>query len=151
MTATSFVISLTLANRIYARFGVVGAALVLPVAYILGFSIWIATFTFVTAVAFAYVQQSLQREPEYIIHAVNRVDSQGVLDLRRHFDQVLGVLLRYDDRCNSRSVSSEKLLFHSSDRQHSSAKRDLPCHRHLASNRNLSQDRYDRGRNRYSC
>ena len=37
VTATSFVVSLVLANRVYARFGVAGAALLLPLVYLGGF------------------------------------------------------------------------------------------------------------------
>src|SRR6185369_1882014 len=48
VTATSFVVSIVLANRIYARFGVAGAALVLPIVYVVGFGVWILRFSFGT-------------------------------------------------------------------------------------------------------
>jgi HEAT repeat protein len=61
VTAASFVVSIALANRIYARFGVVTAALVLPVVYALGFGTWLVAFTLATAVAVSFSQQVVQR------------------------------------------------------------------------------------------
>ncbi|HEY8871077.1 MAG TPA: HEAT repeat domain-containing protein [Candidatus Limnocylindrales bacterium] len=61
VTATSFVISLAVANRIYSRFGVATAALVLPLVYVAGFSAWLVQFSVVTAVAFRFAQQVTQR------------------------------------------------------------------------------------------
>ena len=45
VTATSFVVSLLVANRVYARFGVAGAALVLPLVYLAGFGLWLVAFS----------------------------------------------------------------------------------------------------------
>ncbi len=61
VTATSFVVSLVVAKRFYRRFGVAAAALILPVIYLVGFSVWIVQFTFVTAAAVLVVQQVTQR------------------------------------------------------------------------------------------
>jgi HEAT repeat protein len=61
VTATSFVVSIVIANRFYARFGVAAAALVLPIVYLAGFGIWIVSFSFATAAALVFVQQSTQR------------------------------------------------------------------------------------------
>ena len=61
VTAISFVVSIAVANRIFARFGVVAAALVLPVVYVLGFGTWLITFTLATAVAVSFSQQVVQR------------------------------------------------------------------------------------------
>ena len=61
VTAVSFLVSLALANRVYARFGVAAAALILPVVYVLGFGTWLVQFTFATAVGFVVVQQVVQR------------------------------------------------------------------------------------------
>jgi HEAT repeat protein/ATP/ADP translocase len=61
VTATSFLVSLTLANRIYARFGVAGAALILPIVYVVGFGLWLVQFTFVTAAIVRFSQQVSQR------------------------------------------------------------------------------------------
>ena len=61
VTAISFVVSIALANRIFARFGVVAAALVLPVVYVLGFGTWLIQFTLATAVAVSFSQQVVQR------------------------------------------------------------------------------------------
>ena len=51
VTATSFVVSLLVANRVYARFGVAGAALLLPLVYLGGFGLWLVAFSFATAAA----------------------------------------------------------------------------------------------------
>lgn len=60
-TATSFVVSLVLANRAYARFGVAGAALLLPIVYLGGFGLWLAAFSISTAAIFRFAQQVTQR------------------------------------------------------------------------------------------
>ncbi|HET7494108.1 MAG TPA: cyclic nucleotide-binding domain-containing protein [Candidatus Limnocylindrales bacterium] len=61
VTATSFIVSLAFANRIYARFGVSAGALALPVVYLLGFGGWLLRFSFTTAAAFRFSQQVTQR------------------------------------------------------------------------------------------
>jgi HEAT repeat protein len=61
VTAISFVVSIAFANRIFARFGVVAAALLLPVVYVLGFGTWLVQFTLATAVAVSFSQQVVQR------------------------------------------------------------------------------------------
>jgi HEAT repeat protein/ATP/ADP translocase len=61
VTAASFVVSLAAASRFYARFGVASAALLLPLVYLAGFGLWIASFTFATAAAVAAAVQVTQR------------------------------------------------------------------------------------------
>jgi len=61
ITGISFVVSLGVADRFYRRFGIAGAALLLPIIYLAGFGLWIVSFTFVTAAAFTIVQQVTQR------------------------------------------------------------------------------------------
>jgi HEAT repeat protein len=61
ITATSFVVSFFLANRVYARFGVSIGALLLPVVYALGFGVWLVQFAFPTAAAVRFTQQVTQR------------------------------------------------------------------------------------------
>lgn len=61
VTATSFVVSVVLANRVYARFGVAGAALLLPVVYLGGFGLWLVAFSMVTAALVRFTQQVTQR------------------------------------------------------------------------------------------
>jgi HEAT repeat protein len=61
VTATSFVVSLLVANRLYARIGVAGAAMALPVVYLGGFGIWIVAFSMATAALVRFVQQTTQR------------------------------------------------------------------------------------------
>ena len=57
----SLVVSLLLANRVYARFGVAGAALLLPLVYVGGFGLWLVAFGFPTAALFRFTQQVTQR------------------------------------------------------------------------------------------
>ena len=61
VTATSLVVTLLLANRVYARFGVAGAALLLPLVYLGGFGLWLVAFGFPTAALFRFTQQVTQR------------------------------------------------------------------------------------------
>ena len=61
VTATSFVVSLGLANRVYARFGVATAALVLPLVYLVGFGLWLVEFSFAAAAGVRFAQQVTQR------------------------------------------------------------------------------------------
>jgi hypothetical protein len=61
VTASSFVASLVLANRLYARFGVAAGALALPLVYLVGFGLWIVRFNFATAAAVRFTQQVTQR------------------------------------------------------------------------------------------
>jgi len=61
VTATSFVLSLVVAPRLYARLGVATAALLLPLVYVVGFGAWIVAFGPITALAFRYAQQTTQR------------------------------------------------------------------------------------------
>ncbi len=61
VTATSFVVSVVLANRFYVRFGVASAALLLPVVYLGGFGLWLVAFSFATAAIFRFSQQVTQR------------------------------------------------------------------------------------------
>jgi len=61
VTATSFLVSLVIANRVYARFGVAGAALVLPLVYLAGFGLWLVQFSFATAALVRFTQQVAQR------------------------------------------------------------------------------------------
>ena len=60
-TGVSFLISTTLANRIYRRFGVATAALALPLVYLAGFGLWIVQFSLTTAIIVRMVQQVTQR------------------------------------------------------------------------------------------
>ena len=61
ITATSFVVSLVVANRIYARFGISAGAIALPLVYVVGFAGWLVQFSFATAAAFRFAQQAMQR------------------------------------------------------------------------------------------
>jgi HEAT repeat protein len=61
VTGTSFLVSVVLANRVYARIGVTGAALLLPVVYLLGFGLWIVAFSMATAALVRFTQQVTQR------------------------------------------------------------------------------------------
>ena len=61
VTGASFLVSLLVANRFYARFGVAAAALLLPVVYAVGFGVWIVQFTFLTAAVVMSTIQVTQR------------------------------------------------------------------------------------------
>ncbi len=61
ITGISFLVSLGVADRFYRRFGIAGAALLLPIVYLGGFGLWIVSFSFATAAAFTIVQQVTQR------------------------------------------------------------------------------------------
>ncbi len=61
VTATSLVVSLLVAPRIYSRFGVAMGALAMPVVYLAGFGLWIVAFTPLTAALVRYAQQVTQR------------------------------------------------------------------------------------------
>ena len=61
VTATSLVVSLLIAPRIYSRFGVATGALMLPVVYLVGFGLWLVALTPLTAVLVRYAQQVTQR------------------------------------------------------------------------------------------
>ena len=61
VTGTSFFVSLVIAPRVYARFGVASVAVVLPLVYLAGFGLWILAFTPPTAALVRYAQQVTQR------------------------------------------------------------------------------------------
>ena len=61
VTAASFLLSLGVANRLYARIGIVGAALLLPAVYLAGFGLWLVAFSLTTAIAVRFAQQATQR------------------------------------------------------------------------------------------
>jgi len=61
VTGTSFVISLVVAPRLYARFGLATAAVLLPIVYAAGFGLWIVAFSPATAALVRYAQQVTQR------------------------------------------------------------------------------------------
>jgi HEAT repeat protein/ATP/ADP translocase len=61
VTAVSFVVSIALANRVYVRFGVATAVLLLPLVYLVGFGVWLVQFSLPTAVAFLFGLQVVQR------------------------------------------------------------------------------------------
>ena len=61
VTAASFLVSVVVANRLYARFGISVGAVALPVVYLGGFLVWLVGFTFPTAAAFRFTQQVTQR------------------------------------------------------------------------------------------
>ncbi len=61
VTAASLVVSLLVANRFYARFGVAAGALLVPLVYLATFAVWIVHFDFGTAAALLIVLQVTQR------------------------------------------------------------------------------------------
>ncbi|MGI8829551.1 MAG: HEAT repeat domain-containing protein [Candidatus Limnocylindria bacterium] len=61
VTGVSFLVSFLVANRLYARFGIGAAALILPVVYLIGFGVWLVGFSLATAVGVRFTQQVTQR------------------------------------------------------------------------------------------
>ncbi|MBA3235667.1 MAG: HEAT repeat domain-containing protein [Chloroflexi bacterium] len=61
ITATSLLVSIVIAPRIYARFGVTAGALLLPLVYVAGFGLWLIHFSFATAALVRFSQQVTQR------------------------------------------------------------------------------------------
>jgi HEAT repeat protein/ATP/ADP translocase len=60
-TLVALVISVTLASRVMARFGVASAALLLPIVYVAGFGIWLTNFALSSVVAVRLAIQVTQR------------------------------------------------------------------------------------------
>jgi HEAT repeat protein/ATP/ADP translocase len=61
VTGASFLISIALTNRLFTRFGVAGAALLLPLVYLGGFVLWFVQFSLTTAIVVRFAQQVTQR------------------------------------------------------------------------------------------
>ncbi len=61
VTVAAFVVSLGFANRVFARFGVAAAALLLPLVYLGGFGLWLVVFSVPTAIAVRFAQETTQR------------------------------------------------------------------------------------------
>ncbi len=56
-TLVTFFVSLIVANRLYARLGIVNSILIMPVTYLAGFALFFIFFRFETAVSFRFAQQ----------------------------------------------------------------------------------------------
>jgi len=61
VTGVSFLVSVAVANRVYARVGIAGAALALPLVYLAGFALWLVQFNLATAMVVRFSQQVTQR------------------------------------------------------------------------------------------
>jgi len=57
LTLVTFIASLVIANRLYARIGIVNSILIMPIVYFLGFVAFYSVYQFQTAVAFRFLQQ----------------------------------------------------------------------------------------------
>lgn len=55
-TAITFLVSLFLANRLYARLGIIGSILIMPVTYVIAFVVFFVSFTFTGAVVVRFMQ-----------------------------------------------------------------------------------------------
>jgi HEAT repeat protein len=55
-TGVTFLLSLFVANRLYARLGIVNTILVAPAVYLGGFALWVARFSLPEAVLFRFLQ-----------------------------------------------------------------------------------------------
>lgn len=57
LTLVTFIVSLVIANRLYARIGIVNSILIMPVTYLVGFIVFFFFFRFEAAVSFRFLQQ----------------------------------------------------------------------------------------------
>lgn len=55
-TGLTFLVSVLVTNRLFVRFGIVATLLVVPAVYVLGFGLWLGSFTLATAAAVRGVQ-----------------------------------------------------------------------------------------------
>jgi len=55
-TVATFLVSLLLANRVYARLGIVNSILIMPLTYVIGFVVFFVSFTFEMAVGARFLQ-----------------------------------------------------------------------------------------------
>lgn len=55
-TAATFIVSLFVANRLFTRLGVVVVLMIVAVVYVVGFSLWLVSFSLLTATLFRGVQ-----------------------------------------------------------------------------------------------
>jgi HEAT repeat protein len=55
-TAVTFLVSLFLANRLYARLGIIGSILIMPITYVVAFLVFFVSFTFTGAVFVRFSQ-----------------------------------------------------------------------------------------------
>lgn len=56
ITIVTFLVSLLLANRLYARFGIIGSILLMPVTYVIAFVVFFLSFSFAGAVFVRFSQ-----------------------------------------------------------------------------------------------
>jgi HEAT repeat protein len=61
VTVISFLVATLVANRLYARLGVATVAVLLPIAYVVGFGVWLIAFSTVSAIAVVMVRDVVQR------------------------------------------------------------------------------------------
>ena len=80
-TAVTFIVSLFVTNRIFARFGVLLAIFIVAVFYVTGFTLWLASFTLLTASVFRFVQwvgvNGIQSTARNAVFNVLRADKRG--------------------------------------------------------------------------
>ena len=57
MTLVTFFVSLLIANRLYAKVGIVNSILLMPITYLLGFAAFFVFYRFEVAASFRFVQQ----------------------------------------------------------------------------------------------
>ncbi len=75
---------------------------------------------------------------------------QRVARLLRQIIEVTLVVLREDDVCDTSSLRPEHLLLHPADRKYPAGQSELSGHRHVGTNRSLTQSRDHRDRHRDS-
>src|SRR5262245_7219777 len=84
-------------------------------------------------------------DSHHLIHARNRADIEGILELVRDFREILGILIGNNHRLDTGAKGGKQFLLQAADRKHPATKRYLAGHGHVALHRNASHHRDDGG------
>src|SRR6476646_4837356 len=79
----------------------------------------------------------------HLVHARNRADVEGILELVGDFREILGILIGNNHRLDAGAKGRKQLLLQAADRKHSATKRDLAGHGHVALHRDAGHHRDD--------
>src|SRR5438552_4407604 len=91
-----------------------------------------------------------QRGLQDLVDALHELDLHRVGDLLGHVDEILLVLLRHEERLETRAVGREELLLRATDRQDEATERDLARHRDVLPNLTAGERGHNGGRHRHS-
>jgi len=84
-------------------------------------------------------QRTFERQGEHLVHLIDKVELDGVLDVVGQLGDVLLVGARQDDFEDAGAQGGQQLLLQSADGQHLAAQRDLAGHGDVAAHGNLGQ------------